>query len=608
MSSGRNLPCTRTRGELFVVMWRSLPPISIIFFSNSLSVMPAMVASSPDYKTVSLFHRCHACRDFDQPASPQRDHSLFDRFLFQFQGRSAHQDQLAQFVVDLHHFIQTRAPFVPALIARGASLAVINLGCFGFLGRIPGVNQRLFRHFQFFLAIHADAPHQALRANQVDGSRDQKGLYAHVHQTADGRGRIVRVQRREHQVPGQRRLYPDFRRLEVANLSHQDDVGVLPEEGAQRRREVQPDLLLHLHLVDPRQLELHGVLRGHDVRLHLIQPGHRGVQRIRFAGSRGPGHQHHAIGPQNVALEFLQRLRLETQLGHVQPQVFLVQQPQHDLFAEQRGHRGHAEVQFLFSTVDFVLDHDAAVLRQPLFRDVQLRHDLQAAGHGIAQLQRRIHHRLQHPVDAEPHPHLVLVRLHVNIARAPLHRIRQDQVHQLDDGRLFGGSLQRRCVQLLLFGSQLQFLVFVHQILHQVAEFFVAGGAAAVEPRDGFADRRFRRHHRLHVEPGHELDVVHREHVRGIRHRDGQHGAHAGQRHHLIAQRGVLRDQLNYVGIDFVILQVDGRYAVLPRKHTGDVIIGDIAHLRQAAPQLATIRALKFQRLIELVLRDKAFL
>jgi len=31
------LSVKRTRGALFVVMWRSLPPISIIFFSSSLT-------------------------------------------------------------------------------------------------------------------------------------------------------------------------------------------------------------------------------------------------------------------------------------------------------------------------------------------------------------------------------------------------------------------------------------------------------------------------------------------------------------------------------------------------------------------------------------------
>ena len=41
MSKGFRWPCTRTRGGLLVAMCRSLPPISIIFFSSSLSVIPA---------------------------------------------------------------------------------------------------------------------------------------------------------------------------------------------------------------------------------------------------------------------------------------------------------------------------------------------------------------------------------------------------------------------------------------------------------------------------------------------------------------------------------------------------------------------------------------
>src|SRR5258708_7339570 len=99
MSSGRNLPCTRTRGALLVVMCRSLPPISIIFFSNSLSVIPGI--SHLFYRTVSrstssmveevlretvqyFFHGGLSQGDLDQAAAPQCDHSLLDGFLFQF--------------------------------------------------------------------------------------------------------------------------------------------------------------------------------------------------------------------------------------------------------------------------------------------------------------------------------------------------------------------------------------------------------------------------------------------------------------------------------------------------------------------------------------------
>ena len=66
-------------------------------------------------------------------------------------------------------------------------------------------------------------------------------------------GRVVGVQRREHQVAGERGLDRDLRRLEVADFADQDDVRVLAQERAQRGGEVQPDLLVHLHLVDARR-------------------------------------------------------------------------------------------------------------------------------------------------------------------------------------------------------------------------------------------------------------------------------------------------------------------------------------------------------------------
>src|SRR5882724_614691 len=91
ISSGRNFPCTRTRGALFVVMCRSLPPISIIFFSSSLNVIPAMARLSlqnrfPQY----LFHRRLTQRRLNQTTAPQRDHSLLDRLFLQLQRRRSH--------------------------------------------------------------------------------------------------------------------------------------------------------------------------------------------------------------------------------------------------------------------------------------------------------------------------------------------------------------------------------------------------------------------------------------------------------------------------------------------------------------------------------------
>ncbi len=49
---------------------------------------------------------------------------------------------------------------------------------------------------------------------------------------------------------GERGLDSDLGGFEVADLTDQDDVRILPQERAQGRGEVQADLLVHLHLVD----------------------------------------------------------------------------------------------------------------------------------------------------------------------------------------------------------------------------------------------------------------------------------------------------------------------------------------------------------------------
>ena len=62
---------------------------------------------------------------------------------------------------------------------------------------------------------------------------------------------------------------------------------------------------------------------------------------------------------------------------------------------------------------------------------------------------------VQHAVDAEADAVFLFVGLHVNVAGAPLHRLGQDQVHQLDDRSFVGRLLQSAKAISLLFGLQL---------------------------------------------------------------------------------------------------------------------------------------------------------
>ncbi len=123
---------------------------------------------------------------------------------------------------------------------------------------------------------------------------------------------------------------------------------------------------------------------------------------------------------------------------------------------------------------------------------------------------------------------------------------------------------------------------------------------------DCFADGGLRRHHRLHVEAGHKLDIVHREDVGRIGHRDRERRSHARKRHNLIADCGFLRDKLDNGWIDFVELQIDRRDAVLPGKHCGDVFIAYNSHLDEARAQPAPVLFLIVEGLLELIRGDQA--
>jgi hypothetical protein len=112
------------------------------------------------------------------------------------------------------------------------------------------------------IAQTADEP---LRDHALHGGRDLVGRDADVDETGHRARSVVRVQRRQHEVPGERCLDRDFRGLAVANLADEDDVRVLPHDRPEGRSESQPGALAHLHLHDARDAILDRVLDGHHI-------------------------------------------------------------------------------------------------------------------------------------------------------------------------------------------------------------------------------------------------------------------------------------------------------------------------------------------------------
>ena len=115
--------------------------------------------------------------------------------------------------------------------------------------------------------MRAERAHQPLGHHRFDRAGDQERLDAHIDQPRVGPGGVVGVQRAEHQVAGERRLDGVLGRFQIADFADQDDVRVVTQNAPQRWRERQPDLRMHLNLVDAFELIFDRVFGRDDLGL-----------------------------------------------------------------------------------------------------------------------------------------------------------------------------------------------------------------------------------------------------------------------------------------------------------------------------------------------------
>ena len=204
--------------------------------------------------------------------------------------------------------------------------------------------------------------------------------------------------------------------------------------------------LVHRNLRDALDLVFHRVFDGDDLVFVVLDFAQRGVERGGFAGAGGAGDQHHAVRLLDVAAELHQVVfgeahHVERELGELLAHRFLVEHAQHGVFAVDGGHDGDAEI----DQPALVAHAETAVLRHALFGDIQLAHHLDARNDGgLPVLGDGRHGVVQHAVDAVLDGHFLVARFDVNIAGAPLQRVEDGGVHQLDDRRdvaVGGGEL-----------------------------------------------------------------------------------------------------------------------------------------------------------------------
>ena len=282
------------------------------------------------------------------------------------------QDQAPHVFVDDEELVDPGPPAVPGTPAAVAALASDELD-----PRVQRHAERLQvgrRRRVSDPARGANAPDQALGQHGLQDRRDQVRLGAHVLQSGDGARCVVGVQRGEDQVAGERGLDGDFHRLQVANLTHQDHVGVLANDVAQPGGEGEADLRLDRDLVHALQLVLHWILDRDDLALGRVDLVERAIQGRRLAGAGRSGDQNDAVRPQDELLEMPERLGREAQTVQGQEHRGAIEQPHHDGLAVDGGHGGHPDVDAPVGQ----RNPDAAILGQSTFRDVHLGHQLDA--------------------------------------------------------------------------------------------------------------------------------------------------------------------------------------------------------------------------------------
>jgi hypothetical protein len=103
------------------------------------------------------------------------------------------------------------------------------------------------------------------------------------------------VQRRQHEVAGQRGAQRDVGGLAVTDLADEHDVGILAQQRAQAFGETEPDRRVDLRLAYERDLGFDRILDGRDLAGQCVDRRQQAVERGRLAGSGRTGDEQQTV-------------------------------------------------------------------------------------------------------------------------------------------------------------------------------------------------------------------------------------------------------------------------------------------------------------------------
>src|SRR5690606_24217794 len=117
------------------------------------------------------------------------------------------------------------------------------------------------------------------------------------------------------------------------DFADHDYIGVLPQNGAQSRGEIQFDTRVYLYLPDARQIVLDGIFYRQNVCRRGVEAAECGVERRTFPATRWAGDKHDSVRPMYQMIQRRHHVGLHAQTLEFEESCLFIEQAQHGAFA-----------------------------------------------------------------------------------------------------------------------------------------------------------------------------------------------------------------------------------------------------------------------------------
>src|SRR6516225_3638108 len=150
-------------------------------------------------------------------------------------------------------------------------------------------------------------------------------------------------------MPGERRLNCDLRRLDVANFSDHDFVGIMPQNRSKSPCEGKALLLIHGYLRDAANLIFDRILDSENFVFFVLDLHQCGIKRSRLSAAGWACDEHHAVWFTDIPAEFFdigvgKTHDLEAQAPKFFAYGLFVENTDYSILAMDRRHDGDAEI------------------------------------------------------------------------------------------------------------------------------------------------------------------------------------------------------------------------------------------------------------------------